>query len=283
MPAGAVWLGVLEWRSVGGTAQRSRRRRARRPPAWLTLRGWLHGPEDLLHPPRDPVSQPELWDGEGCEDSDVPLFLELLKACTPHLRWLSAELRITPWVLVKRLTLSLDRVFDTAEDFRLPSAAHTLVKAVQSLKREDGRGLLHVTTSPTPLAGKVNPDILLNCLGQVGSPVIPQDIWEQAVPPDLYGQGLQDFDVEAPWVDGRGNARPGPPPWASDELTKFVEVLIRQWLLYDLSEDLPPTCWPFIIPKTSEKVSFILSCVKQNGLGGCTPPEILAAVMGAVK
>ena len=56
-------------------------------------------------------------------------------------------------------------------------------------------------------------------------------------------------------------------------LTKFVGVLKRQWLLYDLLEHLPPTCWPFIIPKTSEKVSLILSFVKQNGLDGCTPPR----------
>ena len=64
MPAGAVWLGALEWpepvprlerqRSVGVSARRSRRRRARRPPAWLTLRGWLHGPEGLFDPPPPP-------------------------------------------------------------------------------------------------------------------------------------------------------------------------------------------------------------------------------------
>ena len=75
MPAGAVWLGVLAWpgpvprlerqRSEGGSARRPRTRRARRPPAWLTLRGWLHGPEDLFDPPHDPVTQPELWDGGG--------------------------------------------------------------------------------------------------------------------------------------------------------------------------------------------------------------------------
>ena len=59
----------------------------------------------------------------------------------------------------------------------------------------------------------------------------------------------------------------------SDEVTKFVEVLKRQWLLYAFCEDLPPTCWPFIIPKISENVSSILSCVKQNGLDGCTPPR----------
>ena len=147
MPAGAVWLGPLEWpeqvprlerqRSVGVLARRSRRRRARRPPAWLTLRGWLPGPEDLFDPPRDPITQPELWDGGGCGDSDDPLFQEFLRACTPHLGWLSAELRVTPWVLVQRLTLFVDRVFDIAEDFRLPTAAHTLVKAVKGLRRED--------------------------------------------------------------------------------------------------------------------------------------------------
>ena len=76
MPAGAVRLGMLGWsepeprlarrRSVGGSARRSRRRRARRPPAWLTLHGWLHGPQDLFDPPpRDPVTQPELWDCRG--------------------------------------------------------------------------------------------------------------------------------------------------------------------------------------------------------------------------
>ena len=221
--------------------------------------------------------------GGGCEDSDDPLFVEFLRACTPHLGWLSAELRVTPWVLVKRLTLFVDRVFDTAEEFRLPSAAHTLVKAVQGLRREDWRGLLHVTTSSTPWAGKVNPDIVLNGLGPVGSHAILEDIWEKAVPPSFYGHGLRDFDVETPWVDGRSNARPGAPPWVSDEVTKFVGVLKSQWLLYDLSEDLALTCWPFIIPKTSEKVSSILSCVNQNGLDGCTPPEIFASVIGAVK
>ena len=50
-------------------------------------------------------------------------------------------------------------------------------------------------------------------------------------------------------------------------------MLKRQWLLYDLFEDPPQTCWPFIILKTFEKVSLILSCVKQNGMDGCNPPR----------
>ena len=60
MPLGSLWLGALGWpepeprlarqRSAGGSARRSRRRRAGRPPAWLILRGWLPGPEDLFDP-----------------------------------------------------------------------------------------------------------------------------------------------------------------------------------------------------------------------------------------
>ena len=95
------------------------------------------------------------------------------------------------------------------------------------------------------------------------------------MPPKFYGQGLRDFDVEVPHVDARGNDRSGAPPLVSDEVHNFVAVLKRQWLLYDVSEDLPPTCWSFIIPKTLEKVSLMLRCVKQNGLDGGAPRRFL--------
>ena len=126
------------------------------------------------------------------------MFLEFLKACTPHLGWLSAELRCTPWILVKRLTLFFDRVFDTAEDFRLPTAASVLVNSLGRLKREDRRGLLHVTTSPTPRASKVNPDILMNGLGPVGSHVIPQYIRDRTVPHEFYGGRVEEFRCRDP-------------------------------------------------------------------------------------
>ena len=61
MPEGSVWLGPLGWpepeeravrvQSGGGSARHVRRRRARRPLAWLSLRGWQPGPEDLFDPP----------------------------------------------------------------------------------------------------------------------------------------------------------------------------------------------------------------------------------------
>ena len=101
MPAGSVWLGSLErpeqesWldrrRSVGSSSRRSRTRRAHRPLAWVALRGWLPGPEGLLDPPspppRDPLAQSELWERGVCEGEGDPMFMEFLKACTPHLGW----------------------------------------------------------------------------------------------------------------------------------------------------------------------------------------------------
>ena len=45
-------------------------------PAWLTLRGWLPGPEDLFDPPPppcDPLTQPELLEG-GVKIPMTPCF-----------------------------------------------------------------------------------------------------------------------------------------------------------------------------------------------------------------
>ena len=50
----------------------------------------------LTRPPPPPVTQGRFGKGGGCEESDDPLFLEFLRACTPRLGWLSAELRCTP-------------------------------------------------------------------------------------------------------------------------------------------------------------------------------------------
>ena len=43
--------------------------------------------------------------------------------------------------------------------------------------------------------------------------------------------------------------------------------------LYQVPPDpLPATCYLFVIPESSEKVSLILSCVKQNIRDGSVPP-----------
>ena len=116
------------------------------------------------------------------------MFLAFLMVYTPHFGSHPAELWCAPWILLKRLTLVMDRVFHTAEDFRLPAAALVLVQALGRLRCEDWHGL-HVTTSPVPWTAKVNLDILLNGPGPMGSHIIPQDIWDRAVPKEFYGGG----------------------------------------------------------------------------------------------
>ena len=204
---------------------------------------------------------------------DDPLFLDCLRVMTPHLGWMAGVLHCSLWLLVKRITLFFDSAFDTVEDFRLSRAATALRDSLKGLCKEDWRGLVHVTTSPTPRAGRVRPDILRNGLGPVGCHEIPQDIWNSTVPDDFYGDGLRDFNVESGWTDDRGNCRPATPAWVSGEVEELVSVLKRDWLLYDLQGSPTPTCWPFVIPESSEKVSLILSCVKQNGMDGCRPPR----------
>ena len=146
----------------------------------------------------DPLPPPVIWCGNrscrmrGGEGSDEPLFLQLLRTCTPHLGWLSGELRCSPWILVKWMTQFADRVLDTAEDFQLPVAASQLVKSLSSQRQEDSRRFLHITTSPLPREGKVKPGVLLNVLGPVGSHVIPTDICKQAVPAEFYA-GAEGF------------------------------------------------------------------------------------------
>ena len=70
----------------------------------------------------------------------VTLIPRVLESLHPHLGWMSAELKCTPWILVKWLTLFIDRVFDTAEDLCLPPAVFVLVKALGRLKPRGGGG-----------------------------------------------------------------------------------------------------------------------------------------------
>ena len=119
----------------------------------------------------------------------------------------------------------------------------------------------------------VGPDILRNGLGRVGSHAIPQNIWGEPVPAGFCGGGLDHFRVESPWVDERGRRRPGPSTWLSNEVTQLIRVLLQEGMLVELPGRPTPACSPFIIPKTSQSVSMILSCVRPNGMDGASQPR----------
>ena len=79
-----------------------------------------------------------------------PLFLEFMQALTPHFHWIAEREGCSLWMVVKRVDLWLNRVFDTAEDFRLRGALPALLGALRKLPPESWEACLHVNTSPVP-------------------------------------------------------------------------------------------------------------------------------------
>ena len=60
--------------------------------------------------------------------------------------------------------------------------------------------------------------------------------------------------------------------WVFQQVERLVSAL-RGLGVYQLPSDrLPTTCYPFVIPKSSEKVSLSISCVQHNRMDGSVPP-----------
>ena len=203
---------------------------------------------------------------------EPPLFLEFMQALTPHLHWIAEREGCSLWMVVKRVDLWLNRVFDTAEDFRLRGALPALSGALRKLQPESWEACLHINTSPVPrVVGGLKDAILDKGLRPIGAQQLPADLWDAVIPP-FYRGGLQDFDVEREWQDGERVVR-GASRGISQHVQRIVQAL-RGAGVYEETADPspPPTCYPFVIPKSSEKVSLILSCVKINKSDGAKPP-----------
>ena len=120
--------------------------------------------------------------------------------------------------------LWLNRVFDTAEDFRLRGALPALLRALRTLQPDSWEACLHVNTSPIPrFMGGVEDAILDRGLGPVGTQQLPPDLWEAVIPP-FYREGLRDFDVEREWQDGERVIR-GASRWVSQQVRRIVQAL----------------------------------------------------------
>ena len=72
---------------------------------------------------------------------------------------------------------------------------------------------------------------------------------------------------------GRTGTVRGATRWVSQQVQRIVQAL-RGAGVYEETADPPPppTCYPFVIPKSSEKVSLILSSVKINKSDRAKPP-----------
>ena len=60
--------------------------------------------------------------------------------------------------------------------------------------------------------------------------------------------------------------------WVSQQVQRIAQALRGAGVYEETADPPPPTCYPFVIPKSSEKVSLILSCLKINKSDGGKPP-----------
>ena len=98
-----------------------------------------------------------------------------------------------------------------------------------------------------------DPGLAAKGLGTMGSYVIPQQLWQQIVLESFLGDALS-YDVEAHLEGGCGTVGAG--------VAEMASTLPTSGMLS--ATPLPLSCFPFIIPKSSEKVSLILSCLGMN-------------------
>ena len=129
---------------------RRRRKAWWRVPSWLQLsvsRPRLGGGRSQWRRPPPLCKGP---DRGGRVQEQPPLFLEFMQALTPHFHWIAERERCGLWMVAKRVDLWLNRVFDTAEDFRLQGALPALLSALRTLHPDAWEACLHVNTSPIP-------------------------------------------------------------------------------------------------------------------------------------
>ena len=115
----------------------------------------------------------------------VPLFVHFLQAFFSFLPWLHRALSCGVLLLMRRLHLFVLRFFITCEDFRLRSAPDIIFSALSEFTAESWQALLHLSTSPVPQVGKVDPQLVERGLGAVGSYTISDDLWCELAPPDF--------------------------------------------------------------------------------------------------
>ena len=203
---------------------------------------------------------------------EMPLFVQSMEVLVPPLPWIARKLYCPLELLFKRSHMFLERIFSTAEDFRLEEALPVLLQSFVDMREDAWEGLAHLATSPIPQLTRTDPTLAARGLGKMGSYVIPQGLWWELVPESLLGDALN-YNVEADPNGGARSVGPGVAEMASTLLTSGVIS----------ATPLPPSCFPFIIPKSSEKVSLILSCLGMNERIGDPPTFQLPSWEGVAQ
>ena len=174
----------------------------------------------------------------GAAQAELPLFVQFMEVPAPSLPWITRKLSCPLELMFKRSHMFLERMFNTAEDFRLEDALPVLLRTFTELREDAWEGLAHLATSPIPQMARSDPTLVAKGLGKMGSYGIPQELWRKLVPESYLRDALQ-YDVEADPNGGSGTVGLG----VADMACMLLNSVVIS------ATPLPPSCFPFIIPK----------------------------------
>ena len=185
----------------------------------------------------------------------LPLYARVLALLSESACWLQRKLSAPGPLLMQRIELFVDRIFRVAEDFALVSALDVICLALCEFAEAAWEALLHLNTSPKPSLAAVVPEVVQRGLGAVGSYPIPDGLWREVVPADFL-EAAEGYDVEQDPQGGAGRV--------SGLVDQFFSAVEHLGIFRELPDGTAPSVFPFIIPKSSRKVSLKLSCVGLN-------------------
>ena len=81
----------------------------------------------------------------------------------------------------------LERIFSTAEDFKLEEALRVLLQSFTELPEDAWEGLAHLATSPIPHMARSDPTLTAKGLGKMGSYFIARPSGGNWGPSPFYG------------------------------------------------------------------------------------------------
>ena len=185
----------------------------------------------------------------------VPQFLGFLSMFFAFLPWLHRALSCGVLLLMRRLHMFVLRLFVTCEDFRLKTAPDVIFDVVKDFTADSWDALLHLSTSPVPQLGKVDSELVGCGLGAASSYEISDQLWQELAPVD-FAVSVAEFSLPRDVYS----------PTREDMVLPMVRWLPEAMVVNIMDRGCPlrATCWSFIIPKTTEKVSLIFNLVDLN-------------------
>ena len=183
----------------------------------------------------------------------MPQFVVFLGTFFSFLPWLHRALPYSVLLLMRCLHMFVLQV--TCEDFRIKSAPDIIFDVMKDFTTDSWDVLLHLSTSRVPQLSKVDPQLVVRGLGTVGYYEISDDLWHELAPVD-FEASVADFSLPR---DVYSATR-------EDMVLPMVRWPLDAGLVSIMDRGCPlrATCWPFIIPKTTEKVSLIFILVDLN-------------------